>query len=365
VLKYGQFVCGAAVLCIGSVASAAEAPMTELAGRTVSLGLIRSSDRAPVSWPAGNSRLTTEQITYGPETNIAQRLASNGIVPDSGAFSLFYDLNPAISKADSIAAGDKIVIPKMSASGKLRSLLADQSHFVVLYLDPQLRQELANTVRQVAAAVSRFDSLAPDRFSKPVDRTVAVKQVDDVAAWFDDIRKMWQMRKGPPTSKETLTTLNDEAHAFLSMLQQLTDSARPIDAGDAQQVAAIHTDLEREIKRYDDVMSGETPDPEPIPCCRIEAAIIGVDPKDLAKVRVYYTLEGLFSPTRAPVRVYAFPGLGSGQSGPLRAKSYRVWVSPEGSPNNRLTNGALPVDLNPAEKLTKIQLRLAQQPPGN
>ena len=90
--------------------------------------------------------------------------------------------------------------------------------------------------------------------------------------------------------------------------------------------------------------------------------IIGADQRDLERVRIYYTLDGLFSPNRPPLPVNAFPALGSGRSDPLRAKSYRVWVSPEGNPDARLTNGALLVDLSPIETLTKIQLRLVQRP---
>ena len=339
-------------------AFAAEAPSFEIAGRTVSLGLVRSSDRALVPWPSGEARLSVDTIVASPDTNIAEQLAARGIMPDSGAFSLFYDLNPGL-KVDALVPGTKVAIPVLSAGAELKQSLAGGSHYVILSVDPELRAQLSAAVLDLEDAVSRA--------GRPASSTVATKQIVDVSAWFSHIRKTQQMRKGPPTSRDTLGALADEARALTAFLRSTAGTSRTIGADDARQITAIHADLEREIKRYDDVMGGGVPEPEPAPCCVIEATVLGADAKTLERVRVCYTLEGLFSLIRPPMRVKEFlnfpsPSSGSASSERLRAKSYRVWVAPDGSPNERLTNGALLVNLDGTEPVKKIELRLDRMP---
>jgi hypothetical protein len=330
---------------------AAEAPSFEMAGRTVRLGLVNSSDRALTAWPSGKAQLSAETISVTPDTNIPEQIAARGIMPDSGAFSLLYDLNPGL-KLDALAAGTTVAIPVVNAGPELKQSLADGSHYVILIVDPELRVQLADAIGELEEVTSR---------ASPIANSSAVSnQIEDVSAWFSHIRKTQQMRKGPPASRDTLATLVDEARALTAVIRSAAGRSRQVDEDDARQIAAIHDDLEREIKRYDDVMGGGVPESEPARCCVIEAAVLGADAGTLEKVRVYYTLEGLFSANRPPTRVSAFLSFGSASSEPLRAKSYRVWVSLDGSPNERLTNGALAVDLRGAQPLTKIQLRLAQ-----
>lgn len=105
---------------------AGEAPQVELAGRVIQLELIRSEDRAPSSWPSGDSRLTTEIIVLRDSTDIVQQLVANGIFPDSGAYSLLYDLNPTLSKLSKVAAGNRLVMPVVRASSELQLALANE-----------------------------------------------------------------------------------------------------------------------------------------------------------------------------------------------------------------------------------------------
>jgi hypothetical protein len=343
----------------------AAAPTAHLAGRLVTLGLIESEDRAPVPWPSGASQLSTEAILVGPGTNLADRLASRGIDPDSGAYSLVYDLNPTISKLDAIPFGSKILVPKIIESKELRQMVSSGSFLVVLSIDPELHHGLEIASETLVTLCSRFASLPIQRYTDSDNRAISVKQVEDIVGWFRHIRLMNQRRMSPPTSRDTLIALNDEARALIALLQRVVDGNQSLTKADQNEIAAIHLDLEREIKRYDDVMSGSLPDPDLPPCCTIEVSIIGGDQKTLDKLRIYYTLNGLFhTPPPVPLRSIPFPELGSGHSGWLRPKNYRIWVAPDGEPEVLLTQDALLVEVNPEEKEKKVQLRLRDPAPG-
>ncbi len=337
---------------------AAEPAYQDVAGRTVKLGLIRADDRSPVAWPSGNAGLSTESIVIGPDTNIAERLLQMGINPDAGAWSLLYDLNPTVHKLDTMTPGTRLVVPSVVASPELRGQLASGSELVVLSVDPELREKLNGANTALTGLVSTLKASSQERFGRPEDKNLTVRQLDDITVWLEHIRQAAERRAGPPTSRDTWAELNDEAGMLQRLLAGSQTLGERLTPDDVSQISAIHSDLEREIRRYDDVMSGGIPEPDEL-CCTVEVTLVGGDTKKLDGIRVYYVLNGYFrQPPPAPSGVRAFADPGSGRSIRLRAKNYQMWAAPDGKPENLLTEGALLVEIYASEKQKTVTLRL-------
>jgi len=345
-------------------AQAAASPTTQLAGRSVTLGLIRSQDRAPVPWPSGESPLETEVILAGPDTIIQERIASNGIDPDSGAYALIYDLNPEITSLEIDQQGTQIIIPKVIPSIALRQMLNDGKHLIVLTVDKELRQMLAKACKRVFELSSRFTKLQMQNVDSRTTKDDVLIQLDHIVVWLDHIRLMSQQRKGPPTSRDTLIALNEEAQELESILQRSVNVTKSLTASEKAQISAIHADLEREVKRYDDVMSGVIPASDGHRCCTVDVSILGASKEDLTEFRVYFTLNGLFRmPPPGPPKTKSFPSLGSGISPLLQPMNYRFWVALDGKPEELLSPDLF-VEIYPSEKQKKVQLRLKDPRPG-
>jgi hypothetical protein len=347
------------VLLRGS-ALAKDGPTTELADRIVVLTLIRVENRAPVRWPSGNSQLSTESVVVGPQTDIPGQLVSNGINPDSRAYSLVYDLNPGVSDLNTLRSGTRLILPSIKPSIELQQQLG-HGYLVALSIDPQMYDTLASSIGRITALHDRFGTLPASRFATTNDQAMVVKQIDDITMWFAVIRRTNEQRKGPPTSRATLNDLNAEAQALISLLKPVVGGTNKLSSADTEQIAAIHHDLEEEIKRYDEVMSGSTPGADLAPCCILQVTILGGDEAKLKTLRVYYSLFGRFHdpprPRNSP-EPEAFPRLGSGNSDPLPPKTFKVWVAPDGKPDDFLTQGATKVTIQKSQAPEKIELNL-------
>jgi hypothetical protein len=339
-------------------ASAEESPTFQFAGRTITLGLISVDNRAPVPWPAGESKLTTKTVITDSDTNISALLAADGIDPDSGTFSIVYDLNPSINKLDAVQLGAKIALPKIIASKELQQSLSNGSHLVVLYVDLQLQKELASNLKILTSLSSRLSSLPKNMFSPSENIELLLKQVDDITMWVDQMKLIRQQRKGPPTSRDTLIELVEEVEALTDLLKVSIDGKQMLSSEDYKQINAIHADMEREVKRYDDVMSGGLPDPDLTPCCRVKVNIKGGNIIKTENLRIYYALNGLFRMPPTPGAAKPFPKLGSSSSDKLRPKYYRFWVAPDGKPEQLLSKDGLYVEINNTELEKEIDIAL-------
>ena len=145
------------------------------------------------------------------------------------------------------------------------------------------------------------------------------------------------------------------------------DGQASFEGEDRAQLAAIHQDVEREIRRFDDVLSAAVPDPDSTACCSVVVTIRG-DPKVVDQLRVYYTLNGQFrNPPPGPIPgSTAFTELGSGKSVTLRAKNYKFWAAKEGDPDHLITQPVMaPLQPTPDKQPTKVELVVAPTKPDS
>lgn len=355
-----------ASFCLLHAAEVQRVPAT-LGDRMLELGLLRLSDRKLISWPDSAIRLVTESVIAGPELNLSARLANNGVEPDVGAYSLFYELNPQVTKVLAIAPDAKLMLPKVLPGAKLQPMLADGSHLIVLLLDSDVRGDLNDASARLEKLAEGVGQLPATRFNSAQEQSSVVEQVHDLANWYEHIATTGRQRKGPPLNRETLQQLRDEAAALSSLIKPYVDGQTKLGAEDRAQLGAIHQDVEREIRRYDDVLSGVVPDPDSRVCCSVVVTIRG-DPALVDHLRVYYTLNGLFRyPPPGPIPgSIAFTELGSGKSVTLRAKNYKFWAVRTGDPNHLVTEPLMaPLDATPDKKPTRVELEVLPQNPNN
>lgn len=323
------------VACTFAMAYAQPRIPFSLNGRIGELALLRLKDRKLVDWPQpGVVELSVETIEGASRLPLAARLAANGIEPDVGAYALFFELNPQLSRATQLHTADKLLLPKVAAQPPLMPLLEEQSHLVVIILDPAARNELNAAIMPLKDLATRFAQLKGARFRSTDAKRVVVRQTTQLAAWYEHILVTGRQRKGPPLSTDTLRMLRQEAQAVAAIIQTHLMTQGPLSKVDEEQIAAVHEDIDREIRRYDEVQSGVLPDPDSAICCPVVVTIKG-DPEQVKHMRVYYTLNGLFRrPPPGPIPGSSpFTELGSGKTIALRAKNYQFWAVEQSHPD--------------------------------
>ena len=337
-LGFGASLLVLTVPLTGGLTRAAESSV-DIAGRKITLQLIQVSNRAPVPTPAGRNKISTQAVRAETGFSISEVLVKRGIYPDSGAYSIVYDLNPHIQDLNKTPAGTRLVLPVVVPGNDWKRKVDSGSFLVAISVDSDIYAQLFRNIASLHQVVPEF--LAANRRRAPRsasgDRTDT--QVSDVMNWYDGIRSANLRRNGPPTSRYTLLSLVNEASGVEGLLRRVTNGGGDLTAADERQIGAIHRDIEAEIQRYSDMMSGSVPEGDDWPSCTLVAAIDGGNRSYTRKLRVYYTLDGEFhDPPPAPLGSTPFPGLGSGKSDPVRAnKTYEVWVSPDGHPDQILT----------------------------
>ncbi|WP_263350614.1 hypothetical protein [Acidicapsa acidisoli] len=309
---------------------------TTLAGRTISVDLIKASDLSPAPWPDGDFALTTEMITTQSTANIYDLLTANGIEPDVEAFTVVYDLNPSLNKIDPLSAGTRLVLPKANGGEKLRQALGS-GFLISLTVDRALREELAKSTAELHDLSIRFDGLPAERFLNPSDKDVMTARIRTLAVWLAHAHKTYLQRTGPSLRRETLTGIHDEAQALNALLAVILKGREKVTPDDEEQVDAVYNDIQKQMKKYDNVMAGE---PQPgDDQYKVVVSIRGGDARLVEGLQVYYAWEGLFrKPPKEPYKSQAFDGVGSGSSATLTIADYVIWAGKPGHPFPPLTD---------------------------
>lgn len=309
---------------------------TTIAGRAVTINLVKADDLSPAPWPDDVSQLTTETVATQANANIYDLLTANGIEPDVEAFTLVYDLNPSLMQIDPLPSNVNLVLPKMTGGDKLWDNLR-HGYLVMLTVDSGLRQELAKSASNLQDLSGRFASLPTDRFVSPSTREVMLSNIKALAGWFAYVQKTFLQRTGPPLRRQTLLGMRDEALALNSLLSAIVGGQQKVTPGDQEQVNAIYKDIQVQIKKYDNVMAGEPPVSDGQ--YKVVVTIHGGDTDLIGGLQVYWTYQGLFrKPPKEPLSSQPFDGVGSGSSVNLTIADYVIWAGRPGHPFPPLTD---------------------------
>lgn len=132
------FTCGfvALGLVCATMHIRAAQPETELAGRIVSMEIVRVEDFETASWPSEDITLVAETVVIKPGETIFKLLEQRGIRSDTEALTLIYDLNPTIEKLEPLTPNTSLSLPKVVGGSQLRQLL-QSGHVVALTVDLQ------------------------------------------------------------------------------------------------------------------------------------------------------------------------------------------------------------------------------------
>jgi hypothetical protein len=309
-------------------------PSERLAAHDIDLTLVRLSDRALVPWPDGPPTLRTTAVAWSSPASLADALARNGINPDSHSYLLFYDLNPGIRRPSDIVVGTSVTLPLIVGNPALERMINDGSHIVRVTLDGAMHRRLEQSADRLRNASQHF-----------LDARSAASalsgQVGELRTWITQIAEVDRNRRGPIMRGDSLEQLAAEADAATAIIGRARTAGGALPANDTRQLLAIHADLKLESERFTERLSNAVPVDDDHDCCIVNVTIAGVDKSELAGLRVYYTLNGLYQPPPPlPPGVRPFSQLGSGTMR-LRAKNYQIWAARDGQPERPVTPALL------------------------
>jgi hypothetical protein len=298
--------------------------MARVSGREVSLELVRATDGTPIRDSDNALSLSVVTIKAEKNLNIQRALTERGIVADTEAFTIFYDLNPQLREVDPLQASGPIKLPRITVGRQ--PLKPDRR--VRLTVDPGLRTDLNQHV-------DLLNNMLDQRSLAQIPQETA-EQLRDLNRWYQHIERSFNHRTGPPLRHQTLVQLEREANLLVSIvLRALHD--RTITEADATTIALIHDDVNVEMTKYGQVLGNTSPKPETL--YQVTVIIKGGNPDFADRLRVYYTFAGLYRdpPTDPSIPIFWFKELGSGKIEELAVKNYKIWAAKDGDPGHPLT----------------------------
>jgi hypothetical protein len=313
------------LVCLGTsvLVHRAEAQKTPVS-QSVDLVLVKGDDLSKVPAPPSKLQLVQTNATVTPYRNIYQILKSNGIAPDSEAFSLVYQLNPKISDLNQVTPDMVLTVPTVQGDATLKKFL-QQGDLTQLTVNPSLRQGLDQQIDTLSANSTNFKTI-PD--------TDTQDQLQSLVKSYQLIEGSFKRRTGPPLQPQTLIQLNSEAEILNRLGQNLSSGSTQLSVDDRKQVQAIFKDVNSVMNLYGQTLADTVPKGESY--YEVTVNLKGGDPNLLNTIRVYYTFNGLFRtlPATPPIVSFGFPQLGSGRSEKLLMKNYEVWAAKDGDPNH-------------------------------
>ena len=300
----------------------------DISGRTLEITVVKADDLSPVPWPAGHIEIKPASATISPEKNIYMLLQDMGIAPDSEAFALVYDLNPAIKSLNSLPPKTSLQVPSVADESQLRRL--QRSHDLIeLVLDPDIRRDLKERTEAL-------EGLLPSVNQESLDSTTQ-EQVKSLAGWYEQIERRFRRKTDPPLRRATLIELSSEGEALVTILKSALSMHRKLTPSEKEQVGTIYEDIKVEIGQYGQILAGMTPTAQNFYAVTVN--IKEVDATLNNHVRVYYTYNGLFPASAAlpPTKSWGFSRLGSGVSENLLMKNYVIWAARDGDSGHPLT----------------------------
>jgi len=324
------------LLFVSSLPQTHASSLAQLAGRSVQLQLVRADDLVQVQDSTTEISIGVSSAPITKQTTVYSILQANGIVPDSEAFSILYDLNPSLKDVKNLELGAVIQVPKISSGNDLANKLGTV-YLVALTIDPEIRQSLNKAIDEFQTTANHLAALSPDHFQSPAQAKSVQDDVVTLAKWYLEIKKSFLRRTGPPLRKLTLLQLDDEVHILNALLSRLPETGPKLTESDQQQLHAIYQDVESEIRLYNQTLANNAPVAEAL--YKVVINIKGDNPSLIDNLRVYYTINGIFRdpPENPPVISYPFRQLGSGKSEALPVKNYKVWAARDGDPSHPVT----------------------------
>lgn len=310
-------------------------PVASIAGRQVSLELVKRKDFSPVKWPDENVTLIVEDVEIKDGDSIPRLLEASGIIPDNESYTLFYDLNPQLDNLEQLDPRSKYKLPKV-VGGPLLEQHLKKGHLVLLTVDEELKTELKNTSKAITLLAQKFSRLGRRRFDDPKTSEAAKRYVKDLAGWYDRIYITIARRTAMPIRRVSLVQIVNEAEALTKLLSGAVNFKHKVSPADYAQITLIHQDIGVIIDKWVETM-GNNP-PAAAAQYEVEVVIRGKDSSAVRNIRVYYVINGGYRepPTNPPVKSSAFPGLGERVSHTLAVHMYKIWLAKDGEPGKPL-----------------------------
>ena len=155
---------------------------------------MKADDLSPVQAAVEALTLTATPVQMTRQQTIYSILQGNGVVPDTEAICLVYDLNPTLKDIKDLRAGGTVQVPKVSGGQDAAKGLG-KGYLVALTVDPEIRQALNRGVDTLQTAAARFAKLPEDRFESPAERGPLQQNVATLAKWNAEIKRSFLRRQ--------------------------------------------------------------------------------------------------------------------------------------------------------------------------
>ncbi|MGA2099386.1 MAG: hypothetical protein ABSH39_24165 [Candidatus Acidiferrum sp.] len=300
--------------CLDASGKGALALGNVIAGRQVVAAVVNAQDLTPINFGTEEVVLAVKRQEIGSSADIYKLLQTNGIAPDSEAFTLVYELNPSLRELKGLPPGTVLQLPRL-ASDSLIEKVRQAGGLAILTVDPDLRDALNRSGEVLQQSInSLLESSLP-----PTPSSDSLKgDLESLRLWYAQIKRSFLHRTGPPLRRDSLVQLRREA-------DELNDVSR---------IAAFHEDVEVEMTNYDQELANELPKADAL--YKVSVSIGGANAKALERVRVYYTVYGLFrNPPGKDCDSFKSPG--SGASELMRVQNYMIWAAEDGDPGHPVT----------------------------
>jgi hypothetical protein len=311
-------------------------PVADIAGRQVTLELVRTEDFSPVAWPNESVTLIVEDVEVNPGDTIPKLLEARGIVADNESYTLLYDLSPDLNNPQELAPHSKYKFPRV-VGGQVLNKSLKEKWLVLITIDQNLKFKLANKSRTMRLLAARFGRIGKHKFNDPKTSKSTKRYVKDLARWYTLIHQTIAQRTAKPIRRIRLEQIVNDAESMNRLLSRAVNRKYKIRRSDCKQILTIHQDIEAIVDKWNERMGLEQPDSDSQ--YEVEVIISGKDPC-VRNLRVYYVIAGHYSepPTDPPVNSSSFNGLGRRVSEVLPADTnFRIWVAKDGEPGKRLT----------------------------
>ena len=305
---------------------AALAQESQLAGREVTLTLLKQRAPSTTRLPEGEVKLITQKVTVRRTENIRRLLKANGIHLDANSLSLVYDLNPALDDAAAIKPGTILTLPRVTGGRALQKALS-QGDLVIFTVDQKMKNELRGNIERLKELAPRVSDLDSTRFGNPEGKETTLRSIEGILGSLDVVRKGLILSHQFLVSKELLGQLAADAELLRTLLEGAVSAGNQLGAAQQEQIQILEQDLQVKMAAFNEARGDELLSRQDV-----RVVVKTIKPEDGSQVpnlRIYYAREAFYK--RGEEK--AFGKLSSPAEEVLPMGNYRMWARRDGNPS--------------------------------
>jgi hypothetical protein len=244
---------------------------------------VRSFIKDGRAWKRGTPacRVTFEKHSIDPGQSMAGLLHAQGIIPDSEAMTLLYELNPNLEEAD---PGGKrtIIIPQLLTEPLAQKALKAGYH-ASLVTDADLKQRLSARLENILGLQAKG---AKSRLSLPEDPVGGILYWQAVASIAEALEKIVARVQNRTVPVEVLLQITAIAELIEESMERLALPGSVLDEEDLRVATAVDEDLQVRLDSLTPVRGSS----QRIPKVNVRVRVRSIGNKSpLSHMEIHYT----------------------------------------------------------------------------